>query len=74
MIHELWCATETFLGALHHIQEMVSKNLMDHEIRSFSVFPVFDEDTNEIVSYQAVLYYMRVRHSAITIEEELNRR
>lgn len=72
MIWEMWC-TGTFDGVLLHIKDFVLKNNIQ-DVRSFSVQPLFDEETNEIVSYQAVLYYMKEQHHPMTIEEELARR
>jgi hypothetical protein len=70
MIYEIWSIRETFQAVMKHVSEFVSNNPI--EVHSFSVHPLYDDDTNEIVSYQAVLHYMKVPQP-ITIEEAAER-
>jgi len=71
MIWEMWC-TGTFDGVLLHVKEFVLKNNIQ-DVRSFSVQPLFDEELNDIVSYQAVLYYMKDQHYYPIVIEKVER-
>lgn len=58
MIYEYWCSEEDFGLMLYRIREFITNNHII-DIRSFAAFPAFDDDTNEVIKWNSVLYYTK---------------